>query len=163
MNIAIAAYIGIRYTLKTQFHCWGSADVVYSGCGLAGVIIIKMCCARGPGVNQLIYRMLKRPRSSQSKREARVFLQLLKQVEYCSGKVAWDTTFSCLTALPIGDCHQSINDGIYVLMIIGFSLWDESLLQSFYINNIMWITILWIKYYMLNRIMIIPYYNTFDT
>ena len=43
-------------------------------------------------------------------------------------------------------------------MIIGFSLGDESLLQSFYINHIMWITIMWIKYYMLNRIMIIPYY-----
>jgi hypothetical protein len=53
-------------------------------------------------LNQLIDRMLERPRSSQSKREARVFLQLLKQVEDCSGKVAWDTTFSCLTALHIG-------------------------------------------------------------
>jgi hypothetical protein len=41
------------YTLNTQFRCWGSADVVYGGCGLAGVIIIKMCCARGQGVKSV--------------------------------------------------------------------------------------------------------------
>ena len=155
------------YTLNTQFRCWGSADVVYGGCGLAGVIIIKMCFARGPDVRKDQLRSVKSvdlPDAEASQE------QPIEERGSCTcaaleaaRRLFWQSCLGHNIFMFNRIAHRAI--GINPLMMeFMYSSWSLRIsivgwiITAIIKNHITWITIIWIKYYMLNRIMIIPYH-----